>query len=300
MNHESINTLQTREYQPLDSSYEPIDYTAKRTYEQHPLSASFPPMSEEEVQNLRASIEDIGVQNAIVIFEDKVIDGWHRYSVATELGMPCPNVQLPVDIDPRDFVLSQNKSRRHLNKGQLAMAYTKVYQWYSSGKPTSKDALGAPLKTKEELAKLSGTSERTIAQAKTVLTQGNKSVVDAVEQGKISVKRGAEISKLDKDKQDKAITEAPEPKPSILDGNVPDDEELKVNELAMKADMDAITKLLESDDALATAYKDIKRLNHLVAQKDVRIASIMREKSECIKLCQKQQLQLDKFYKRFA
>jgi len=85
-----------------------------------------------------------------------------------------------------------------------------------------------------------------------------------------------------------------EPKPSILDGNAPDDEELKANELAMKSDMDAITKLLESDDALATAYQDIKRLNHLVAQKDVRIASIMREKSECIKLCQKLQKENDK------
>jgi len=29
----------------------------------------------------------------------------------------------------------------------------------------------------------------------------------------------------------------------------------------------------------------------------VRIASLMREKSECIKLCKKQQTQLDKFYK---
>jgi hypothetical protein len=85
-----------------------------------------------------------------------------------------------------------------------------------------------------------------------------------------------------------------DPKPSILDGSEPSDEELQANDLAMKADMDTMTKLLESDEQLATAFAEIKRLNHLVAQKDVRIAAIMREKSECIKLCQKLQKENDK------
>ena len=86
-----------------------------------------------------------------------------------------------------------------------------------------------------------------------------------------------------------------DPKPSILDGTEPSEDELQANELTMKADMDAIHKLLESDEELATAFAEIKRLNHLVAQKDVRIAAIMREKSECIKLCQKLQKENDKF-----
>lgn len=264
--------------------------------EQHPLSKAFPPMSEDEVQNLRDSIEDIGVQNAIVIFEDKVIDGWHRYSVATELGMPCPEVELADDVDPRDFVLSQNKSRRHLNKGQLAMSYTKVYEWQPHGGKV-RSAPGATPKTAEELSKLSGASKRTVAQAKTVLTSGDEEVVKAVETGKISVKRGAEISKLPKEQQAKAITAPPEPKPSMLDGNAPSDDELKANELAMQADLEALNKLLEADEPLKVAHEEIKRLNYLLAQQEVRLASIMREKSECIKLCKKQQTQLDKFYK---
>ena len=264
--------------------------------EQHPLSRAFPPMSEEEMQNLRDSIEDIGVQNAIVIFEGKVIDGWHRYSVATELGMPCPEVELADDVDPRDFVLSQNKSRRHLNKGQLAMAYAKVYEWYPSGKTTS-SVPSTEHKTGKELAKLAGTSASTIEHAKTVLKKGGEEVVKAVEAGKISVKRGAEIAKLPKEKQEKAITAPKEPKPSLLDGNAPSDDELQANDLAMQADLDALNKLLEADEPLKVAHEEIKRLNYLLAQQEVRIASLMREKSECIKLCKKQQVQLDKFYK---
>lgn len=268
--------------------------------EQHPLSKAFPPMSEEEVQNLRDSIEDIGVQNAIVIFEDKVIDGWHRYSVATELRMPCPEVELADDVDPRDFVLSQNKSRRHLNRGQIAMSYTKVYQWQPHGSNQHSSGGSAPSadpKSGKELAKLAGTSERTIEHAKTVLTKGGEDVVKAVETGKISVKRGAEISKLDKSKQKDALSAPKEPKPSMLDGNAPSDDELKANDLAMQADLETLNKLLEADEPLKVAHEEIKRLNYLLAQQEVRLASIMREKSECIKLCKKQQIQLDKFYK---
>jgi len=246
-------------------------------------------MSDEEFQDLKDSIGNIGVQSPIVIFEDKVIDGWHRYTAALDVGLPCPEVDLPDDIDPRDFVLANNKSRRHLSKGQLALSYTKVYQWNQSVPSTPK--------TGKELAKIAGTSESSIDQAKAVLTKGAKEVVEAVEKGKISLKRGAQIAKLPKEQQGKAITEPPEPKPSMLDGNAPSDDELKANDLAMQADLDTLNKLLEADEPLKVAHAEIKRLNYLLAQQEVRIASLMREKSECIKLCKKQQVQLDKFYK---
>jgi len=262
--------------------------------EQHELSKAFPPMSDEEFQDLKDSIENMGVQTPIVIYEDKVIDGWHRYTAALDVGLPCPEVDLPDDTDPRDFVLANNKSRRHLTKSQLAISYAKVYEWRPSSKKASLGEPGSPHKSNQDLAKMAGTSTRTIQQAKTVLAKADESVVEAVETGKISVKRGAQIAKLPKEKQKKAITEPPEPKPSILSGNEPSEEELQANDLAMKADMEAMTKLLESNEELATAFAEIKRLNHLVAQKDVRIAAIMREKSECIKLCQKLQKENDK------
>jgi len=285
MNHESINILQSREYQPLNASYE-----------QHPLSAAFPPMSDEELQNLKDSIDVVGVQNPIVIYEDKIIDGWHRYKVANELRLPCPTVYLAEDIDPQDFVLANNKARRHLTRGQIAMAYTKVYQWHPAGKPNSKGVPSTSLKTKQELAKLSGTSESSIAQAKAVLIKGSKPVQEAVQSGKISLKRGAKISRLDLESQFKALTEPPEPRPSILDGNVPTDEELEANELAMQADLQEVADLLDSDDKLKELWEKNKKLNHLSAQLEIRTKVMMNEKNECIKLCKKQQYLIKKLY----
>jgi len=263
---------------------------------QHYLSKAFPPMTDEEFQETKDSIEDMGVQVPIVIFEDEVLDGWHRYTAANELGMPCPEVELAEDIDPREFVRIHNGKRRSITKSQKAMSYTKLNEWVPS-KKTSRGELGSPQKTNEELAEMAGTSTRTIQQAKTILTKGDKAVVEAVEKGKISLKRGAQITKLPKEQQEQAITAPPEPKPSILDGNAPSDDELKANDLAMQADLEALNKLLEADEPLKVAHAEIKRLNFLLAQQEVRLASIMREKSECIKLCKKQQVQLDKFYK---
>ena len=265
-------------------------------YEQHPLSAAFPAMSEEELQNLKDSIDVIGVQNPIVVYEGMIIDGWHRYKVAKELGLHCPVVHLAKDIDPQDFVLANNKARRHLNRGQIAMAYTKVYQWYPAGKPNSKGVLSTPLKTKQDLAKLSGTSESSIAQAKSVLKNGAKPVQEAVQSGKISLRRGAKISRLELENQVKALTEPPEPGPSLLDGNEPSEEELEANELAMQADLQAVADLLDSDDKLNELWEKNKRISRLSAQLEIRMKGMMNEKNQCIKICKSQQYHIKKLY----
>jgi len=272
------------------------DQPTEGMYQQHPLSAAFPAMSEEELQNLKDSIDVIGVQNPIVIYEGKIIDGWHRYKVANELRLPCPAVHLAEDIDPQDFVLANNKARRHINRGQIAMAYTKVYQWYPAGKPNSEGVLSTPLKTRQELAKLSGTSESTIAQAKSVLKNGAKPVQEAVQNGRISLRRGAKISRLDLESQFKALTEPPEPRPSMLDGNVPSEEELMAMDLAMEADLKQVHEFLEADDKSKKLWEENKRMNYLMAQLEIRMKVMMREKNECIKLCKKYEKRIDRLY----
>jgi len=264
--------------------------------EQHELSKAFPPMSEDNFQDLKDSIEVVGLLDPITIYEDKVIDGWHRYTACLAVSMPHTEVDLPDDVDPIDFVRAKNgKSRRHMTPSQLALSEVSINAWAFRGNP--KSLLGKDLKSAKEMAEKVGVSVSTIERAKEVISKGSNEVIDAVKTGKVSVKKAASVTKLPKEKQVKALSEPPEPRPSILDGNTPDDEELKANELAMQADLEALNKLLDADDALKVAYEEIKRLNYLLAQQEVRLASIMKEKSECIKLCKKQQVQLDKFYK---
>jgi len=261
-------------------------------YTQHPLSSAFPAMSEQEFQELKDSIEVNGVLNAITIYQDMVIDGWHRYKAANDLAIECPETELDKSIDPKDFVLAQNKNRRHITIAQLAVATAQVYEWRDAGRPENA-ALSAVLKTSAELAEISGASERTIRQAKAVLKNASPEVQEAVKSGKIGLSKATAISKLPKDKQagaiDKALPkEAPE-KPVLTQYYGPDEAELKANELAQQADLEALNKLLEADDALATAHAEIKRLNLAYAQLEIRFRGLMNEKSEAVRLLQKAQ-----------
>jgi hypothetical protein len=69
---------------------------------------------------------------------------------------------------------------------------------------------------------------------------------------------------------------------------------MRAAELAIQADQETMYKLLESDDALATAHEEIKRLNLLNGQLEVRLHGLMNEKNEAVRLVKKLQKELDK------
>lgn len=171
-------------------------------FNQHPLSAAFPAMSADDFQALKDSIENIGVQNPVTLLDGMVIDGWHRYTAAMELGMPCPSVELG-DVDPRDFAWSQNGPRRHMTQAQLAMATTSVYAWHPAHRKEAHTE--CEVKTNSQLAAIAGVHPNTITQAKTVQSQGTPEVQAAVKSGEIGLPKAAAISKLPKEQQAAAI-----------------------------------------------------------------------------------------------
>jgi hypothetical protein len=165
-------------------------------------------MQADEFQELKSSIEINGVLNAVTLYQRMVLDGWHRYRAATELGMECPSVELG-DIDPRDFVLAQNKARRNLTASQRAAAVTSVYQWRPHGDQRS--AVTADrVKTTKELAVIAGVGARTIEQAKVVHAGATKSVQEAVKTGTVSVEVAAAVAKLPAKTQDKIAAKGPD------------------------------------------------------------------------------------------
>lgn len=184
-------------------------------YQQHPLSAAFPAMNAEDFQALKDSIDNIGVQNPITIFEGMVVDGWNRYKAANELGMECPAAELG-DVDPRDFVLAQNKARRHVTQAQLAMATTSVYAWKPEGNPafTQLNTQCPVGKSTAELAEIAGVHPNTIKQAKTVQTSGTSEVQAAVKSGAIGLPKAAAIAKLPQEEQAAAISKPAPKKPA--------------------------------------------------------------------------------------
>lgn len=83
--------------------------------------------------------------------------------------------------------------------------------------------------------------------------------------------------------------------PSIPEDDfAPDADELKANDMALAADIEAMHRFLEADDKLAQQHAEIEKLNFLNAQLQLRIDALMREKNELVKECKKLQKQADK------
>jgi ParB-like chromosome segregation protein Spo0J len=86
-------------------------------YEVHPLAAIFP---EIEGQAFNALVEDIkerGQQEAVWLFENKILDGKNRARACELLGKEALIRPYTGD-DPVGFVLSANLHRRHLDESQ--------------------------------------------------------------------------------------------------------------------------------------------------------------------------------------
>jgi hypothetical protein len=173
--------------------------------ERHQLSSAFPDMSREEYSELLDSVKKIGIQNPIVIFEDMILDGWHRYRASVELDIECPAIDLAEGVSPQDYVIAQNISRRSLTASQRALAIVMVNSWRRSGVKSKGSPEDHPEKTNQEMVELSKTSSKTINRAKKVISDAVKEVVEAVQAGQIGIVKASEIAKLDKDKQATAL-----------------------------------------------------------------------------------------------
>lgn len=277
-------------------------------YEQHPLSAAFPAMSADDYQTLKDSINEIGVQNPITLFEGMVIDGWHRYSAANDLGMECPIVELG-DVDPRDFVLAQNKARRHVTQAQLGLAVTAVYAWRPAGNPAlSQSGSACPVgKTNAELAQIAGVSERTIKQAKAIQTKAAPEVVEAVKRGEIGGEKAAAIAKLPKEEQAAAIHN-PAPKAVPEAPPAPANYELEeavstIKELAAENDQlrdrVAVAAMSGTDEERAMAAETIAELRDQIKTLEAEIDAVrtsrdtfQRQNAELMKQVRLQQKQI--------
>ena len=258
-------------------------------------------MSESDFQALKDSITNIGVQNPITIFDGMVIDGWHRYTAATDLGMDCPTVELG-DVDPRDFVQAVNDARRHMTQSARALALTAVYAWKPVGNPsfTQLNAERSIAKTNAELAKIAGVGVQSIREAKTVHKSAEPEVVAAVKSGEIGLPKAAAIAKLPKEEQAAAIHKpAPKPAPAVVEpeDDGPSAEELAAHAAAEAADRELVAKLLDSNEPLADLAAENKQLKAEIAQLKLARDGFMNRCNEAIALVKARDRQIAKLEK---
>lgn len=174
--------------------------------EAHPFCAVFPEMTPAAYDALKADIREHGLREPeISVYEGKILDGRHRYRACTELGgIAYDLVAFEGDgCAAREFCVSQNLHRRHLDESQRAMVAARLAN-LPQGRPANK-AANLPVYSQAEAGALVNVSERTVRSAKVVLDYGTPELIRAVDDGAIVVSLAAGLAPLPAEKQHEAL-----------------------------------------------------------------------------------------------
>lgn len=279
-------------------------------YKRHELSTAFADMSGEEYKVLLDSINHIGLQNPITLFEGQVLDGWHRYKACLERQVPASFVEL-ADVDAGEFVLAQNKARRSSTQAQLALAVNAVYTW-QRGRPQNNcdgtaDLSQAEIKAvvatelnQNQVAKKHGLSTSSLRKAGQI--EESPLAVAAVKAGKMGLDKAVAISKLPIAEQAAAINKplprpVPEVAPVILvidEEGAPDETEMQLVRIQEEAAAKTMQFMLESDEPLAQLAAKNTQLESQIKQLNLRIAGLMNSNTEYIRTIKRLQAQIKK------
>lgn len=177
-------------------------------YQRHPLSAAWPDMAAEDFTALKDSIGYSGLLEPITLFEDQILDGWHRYNACIQTGMDARFEGFSGD-DPAQYVRDKH-TRRPLSLTQRLTCIALMSSWRPHG--GNQSAVPADCSTAQDIAKAAGGGVRSAEQVKEAITKGAPELVQAMKAGKVGAEKAAAIAKLPQAEQAAAINK-PLPKP---------------------------------------------------------------------------------------
>jgi len=163
----------------------------------HTVAKIFPQMDPASYEELKADIVRNGLREKIVIYEDQVLDGRHRYRACIEAGIE-PSFRQHEGDDPVAFVLSMNLYRRQLNASQRAMIAAGLATLKRGGDRSK--AQNCAL-THAQAAERFNVSERQVDKASALLKaeasgRASAELMEQVRNGKIPLSRAEKLIHL--------------------------------------------------------------------------------------------------------
>jgi ParB-like chromosome segregation protein Spo0J len=157
----------------------------------HPYAELFPMMEGEAMRELVASIRDDGLEQPIVTFEGKILDGRNRDLACANAQVEPRYVKYKGD-DPLGYVLRVNLIRRHLTTSQRAMVAANLANLeLGDNQHTKEDSLIKPPSIKDAAEKLN-VSPDSVKRAKKITDHGDKVLIEKVEKGDITINKAVE------------------------------------------------------------------------------------------------------------
>ena len=200
-----------------------------------------PALSNEEFTQLERNCLQDGIRDAIVVWNDTIIDGHNRYEIAQKHGLEfrTESKEFDTEGDVKEWMIMHQFGRRNLSvwdRSQLALKLEDVFK--AKAKENLKTSTGgtnpqplqksakAAIDTRKELAKVANVSHDTIAKVKVIEAKATPEVKAQLSTGEVSINQAyKEIKKEEKatllvERKEREIQEATEIKPNIHEYNV--------------------------------------------------------------------------------
>ena len=179
--------------------------------ERHELSSIFGNIPDEEYQSLKDDIEQNGFRDPnILTYEDKILDGWHRYNVSVDLGIESEITftEIPDGVDPVAFVRSNNLHRRQLTASQRAQIEVELSEWETDGRPITSQFCEVKTEELNVTNVKKEVDERVhVADSKEIETDNNSNVKTRVEMatnanvGTTSIDKAKQVKRLGREQE---------------------------------------------------------------------------------------------------
>ena len=179
-----------------------------------------PPLTYEEKKMLEESILSEGCRDAIVVWNDTIIDGHNRYEICTKHGIPFETVNREFESrnEVIEWIIKNQFGRRNLplhERARLALRLKPVIaekakekqaeyhgNQYKSGLSQNSVEVQKPIDTQKEIAKAAGVSHDTIAKVEKIEEFAPAPVVQASRKGDISVNAAYQVTKMMQEEQE--------------------------------------------------------------------------------------------------
>ncbi len=181
------------------------------------LENLLPKLEEEKYNLLEEDIKKNGCINPIIIWNDLVVDGHHRYRIcrANNIEFKTKEMQFENKQEAMIWAWTTQKARRNIDDGALfkiAKAFKPYYEkkakenkviaaentntvFIKCEKPLEEKQKIEPVNTTKELANMAGTSQSTMNKVIQVQKHAPQPIQKAVENNVISINKGYEITK---------------------------------------------------------------------------------------------------------
>jgi len=196
--------------------------------ELHPIASLFPDMSPSEFDELVDSVGWLGVQEPILTYQGKILDGRHRAKACEKLKMDCPKKEYTGPDDVASLlrvVAGFNLNRRHLSASQRAVIATEMLPQFEAearvrqqegrlqgakvmkGEAPVSENAQASRRATAEAGKALGVSASTVEKAKR-LRESAPELIESIKRGGLTVNAAAQLLRKESEAKQSVMVES--------------------------------------------------------------------------------------------